>query len=456
MAYSIKMADDYIAANMDTVNGQFRPKYHMTAPIGWMNDPNGLVFYRGVYHLFYQYNPYGEEPGAMHWGHFTSTDLIAYAHAGVALAPNEKDETGCFSGGCIAAGGALNILYTRHYEISDIKKEKVCLVRSTDGQTFAKKHHSVFNNETLPENISRTDFRDPFPIMANDKFYALVGGKDKETDKGVIVVLSGNSLEKLSYDFTIGPFDALGDMAECPCYCKVDGKDVIIVSGCHVAEQGNDYKNTHTSVFIVGEVDFANRRVKVDYIKEIDKGDCYYAPQVINNAEKPIIVGWQEMWNKPYPTRDKGHGWVGSFTIPRELSLCDGDILQTPIAALDKYATPVTGGTAVPKCADVTATFEGVGSLILQGGNGQVVIGNDGGVYLDTINANNGNGCIRRTNSVYHKCAVRILLDESCIEVFVDNGKEAISSRMYIDGDFSLIVEGNVKDITIKQIGVSK
>lgn len=456
MAYSVKQANEYIAANVKSVNRKFRPKYHMTPPIGWMNDPNGLVHYNGAYHLFYQYNPYGEEPGAMHWGHFVSNDLVKYTDAGVALAPNEKDETGCFSGGSIVAGGALNIVYTRHYEISDIRKEKVCLVRSIDGETFNKKHHSVFNNETLPENISRADFRDPYPIMLNDKFYVLVGGKDKETNKGLIVVLSGNSLEKLTFDFTIGPFDVFGDMAECPCYCKVGGKDVIVVCGCHVEEKGNDFKNTHTSVFIVGELDLENHSMKVDFIKEIDKGDAFYASQVISNVDKPIIIAWHEMWNKPYPTRDMGHGWVGSFTIPRELSLRDGDIIQTPIAALDAYAKETCDKSgAIPKCADLTATFDGHGTLIVRGANGQIVIGNDGsGVYLDTINANNGNGCIRRTNGVYKKCGVRVLLDESSIEVFVEHGKEAISSRMYIDGDFSLIAEGSVKNITIKQIGV--
>ena len=454
MAYSVKQANEYIAANVSSVNGKFMPKYHMTPPIGWMNDPNGLVFYRGQYHLFYQYNPYGAEPGVMHWGHFVSDDLVAYADAGVALAPTEKDEISCFSGGAIVAGGALNILYTRHYEISDVKKEKVCMVRSVDGKTFVKKHHSVFNNESLPKNISRSDFRDPFPIMLNDKFYVFVGGRDIELNKGVVVVLSGHSLEKLEYDFTIGPFDALGDMAECPCYCKVDGKDVLIVSGSHVAEKGNDYKNTHASVFVVGEIDFENRCMRVEYIKEIDKGDAFYAPQVINNADRPIMVGWQEMWNKPYPTRDMDHGWVGSFTIPRELALLDGDVIQIPVAALAKYCTACDTTGIIPKCADITAVFDGHGAITLQGSNGQIVIGNDGGVYLDTINACNGNGCIRRTNASYKNCNVRILLDESCIEVFVDGGKEAISSRMYIDGQLSLITEGNVKDITIKQIGV--
>lgn len=453
MAYSIKQANEYIAANIGGVNGKFRPMYHMTPPIGWMNDPNGLVYFRGEYRLFYQFNPYALEPQSMHWGQFASKDLISYGNASVALAPTEKDETDCFSGGAVVAGGGMNIVYTRHYEIKDVKTEKVCLVRSSDGVTFSKKSHAVFDNESLPKNISRSDFRDPFPFKVGDKFYVFVGAKDVHKNQGLIVVLCGNALDKLEYDFTIGPFYELGEMAECPCYCRVGGKDVIAVSGVHVGERGNDYKNTHSSAFIVGELDFERKSMKVEFVKEIDKGDAFYAPQFVNNADMPIMIAWQEMWNKPYPTRDKDHGWVGSFSIPRVLSMEGGAVVQKPIAAIENYESDWNGDT-LPKTADITAVIGKGGELIIQGDNGQVVIGNDGRVYLDTVNSNNANGCIRRTDCEYNVVKVRILLDVSCIEVFVDDGKEAISSRMYIDGDFSLIAEGNVKNISIKHIGV--
>ena len=174
MAYSTKQANEYIAANAPSVNGAYGPKYHVIPPIGWMNDPNGLVYFRGKYHLFYQYNPYSEDPGAMHWGHAVSDDLISYADAGVALAPTEKDETSCFSGGGIAVDGALNLLYTRHYEISDTKKEKVCLVKSLDGKEFLKKRHSVFNNDANHYKVTRRGVVERGQIKIDRKSIELV------------------------------------------------------------------------------------------------------------------------------------------------------------------------------------------------------------------------------------------------------------------------------------------
>ncbi|MDE5667189.1 MAG: GH32 C-terminal domain-containing protein, partial [Clostridia bacterium] len=168
--------------------------------------------------------------------------------------------------------------------------------------------------------------------------------------------------------------------------------------------------------------------------------------------DKPVMIGWFEMWDKPYPTKDMGHGWVGAFTIPRELEYRDGDIFQKPVESLNAYFyKPDTG--EVPKCADISFEFFGQGSLIIEGSNGKVVIGNDGGIYLDTRFTNNSFGSIRRTNGSYSHCSVRALLDVSGVEVFVDGGREAISSRIYIDGDYRVRTSGGVSGLKIKGIG---
>lgn len=174
--------------------------------------------------------------------------------------------------------------------------------------------------DDLPEGISRSDFRDPFPVKTDDGYYVFVGGKLVKENKGIIVVLGGSGLEKLEYKFTIGPFYELGDMGECPCYRRIDGKDVIIASGCNVPARGNDFKNVNSSVFIVGTIDFAGKTFVAESIREIDKGDAFYAPQLINGDDRPVMVGWHEMWGKPYPTEHMNHGWAGCFTVPRVLS----------------------------------------------------------------------------------------------------------------------------------------
>ena len=94
-------ANEYINKNKHKVNLQFRLKYHAMPEIGWMNDPNGLVFYRGQYHIFYQFHPYQSVWGPMHWGHMVSQDLIHFEHQPVALAPDQADESGCFSGSAV-------------------------------------------------------------------------------------------------------------------------------------------------------------------------------------------------------------------------------------------------------------------------------------------------------------------------------------------------------------------
>lgn len=435
-----------------TVNGDFRQKYHMMPPVGWMNDPNGLVRFGGEYHLFYQFNPYAAKPGTMLWGHLLSRDLIRYTDAGAAIVPDALNAS-VYSGGAIKYGDMLAALYTRHCEGADGQREEVYMALSSDGINFGR-GVKVFDNDALPENISRRDFRDPFPVKTDDGYYVFVGGKLVSENKGVIVVLGGERPEKLEYKFTIGPFYELGDMGECPCYRRIDGKDVIIASGCNVPARGNDFKNVNSSVFIVGTIDFAGKTFVAESIREIDKGDAFYAPQLINGDDRPVMVGWHEMWGKPYPTEHMNHGWAGCFTVPRVLSVRDGVVCQTPVDELDGYLVPYEG-EGVPQCADVRFEFEGDGEVRFCGRDGSVAVGCRGGrVYLDTRDSNNMNGCVRTTGGSSAKNGVRVLLDVSGIEVFINGGTEAISSRIYIKGDLSLAVSGKAGKFEIKKVQV--
>ena len=443
-------ANAFIARAKKSVNGKYRLKYHIMPPIGWMNDPNGLIYFENKYHLYYQFNPYDTDTGKMCWGHVVSDDLISYTDCGVALMHEAENEK-AFSGGAIQTDGGITAYYTLHTEEGESKIEEVYMSTSADGKEFTDSV-KVFNNAELPKNLSVIDFRDPCPVKIGDTYYVFVGGKDIAANRGVIVVLGGKSPEKLDYKFYIGPYYELGDMGECPSYFQIDGKDVFVVSGCHVHSRNNDFKNINSSVFIVGKLDFERGAMDIDFIKEIDKGDAFYAPQFVRGTKKPVMIGWFEMWNKPYPTKDMGHGWVGAFTIPRELTYRDGDIYQSPVYQLNDYLYEAEKGQ-IPACSVIDFSFFGEGSVTIAGDNGRVVIGNDGGVYLDTRMTNNSFGSIRRTNLNYSKCEVKILLDISGIEVFVDGGREVISSRIYIDGDYRIQTFGGVSCLKVKGVG---
>ena len=450
MTEEIKSANKYIEKSRKTVKNEYRLKYHMMPPIGWLNDPNGLIYFKGRYHLYYQFNPYASSPGKMCWGHFLSEDLVDYVDDGVALKPDIEDAS-AYSGGAIECDGKINAFYTMHIENEQGKSEEVYRAVSSVGFCFDQ-GVKVFDNESLPENISRADFRDPCPVKIGDTYYVFVGGRDEVLRKGVIIVLKGKTPEKLEYAFMLGPYYELGDMGECPSYFRVGDKDVIVVSGCNVPERGNDFKNINSSVFIVGDINFEKGQMTVDYIREIDKGDSFYAPQFIRGLDEPVMIGWLEMWERKYPTHEKNHGWVGAFSIPRKITIDGGEICQTPVESLNGYLTDVPEGV-VPKCADISLKFNGEGYIAIKGDDGEIIIGKDSGVYLDTNLTNNLFGCVRRTNNSYDNCRVRILLDISSIEVFVDGGREVISSRIYIDGNYEMQVNGDISEIHIKEIG---
>lgn len=441
MNYTLDNANEYIKGNKDKVNKLYRLKYHMMPPVGWMNDPNGLIYKDGIYHLFYQFYPYDSKWGPMHWGHFETKDFIKYQDKKVALAPDDNEnETGCFSGGAILDNNKINLVYTRHFEKDNYKSETVYLATSDDEEKY-KKVGKLFDNDNLPENFSKSDFRDPAPYKINNKYYIFVGAKNEKTNQGMIVVLESETLNNFKYSFSIGPLYELGDMGECPSYHKVDGYDVLVASGCHVAELGNSFKNDNSSVFIIGKIDFENKSMKVYNIHECDKGDSFYAPQFIANEEKPIIVGWLEMWGKDIPTDKLNHNWAGALSIPRELKVENNWVYQKPIS-LEKYFNNEDSGK-VSRVSHIEVLAKGNFSMNFVSNNGSFKIyGNDYGIFLDTTDTNNLYSKVRRTDHGYKEVKLEILLDSSSVELFVNDGEFVISSRIYLDSDYEIETKG--------------
>ena len=113
MSEMLEKARNYEAERIARTNPDTKPLFHIAAPAGWINDPNGFSVYDGRIHLFYQYNPYGREWGPMHWGHSVSDDMIHWEQLPAALAPDQEyDKIGCFSGSAIEADGQHVLVYT--------------------------------------------------------------------------------------------------------------------------------------------------------------------------------------------------------------------------------------------------------------------------------------------------------------------------------------------------------
>jgi beta-fructofuranosidase len=219
------------AKSADVAKCPWRPAYHFAAPAGWINDPNGLVHFRGEYHLFYQHHPYSAKWGPMHWGHAVSADLLRWRHLPIALAPTEPyefsgDACGCFSGSAVEHEGKLVLMYTGDSP-AHTPRETQCIATSDDGVVFSK-HSGNPVIANFPAEGSH-DFRDPRIWRHGDEFYALVGtGRD---GIGKVVLYRSLDLANWEYLGVAAQSDgSQGHMWECPDLGETHGQHVLTFS----------------------------------------------------------------------------------------------------------------------------------------------------------------------------------------------------------------------------------
>ena len=210
------------------VPGEDRPLFHLTPPVGWMNDPNGFCFYKGQYHLFYQYHPYSRQWGPMHWGHAVSDDLLRWTCLPCALAPDtEADAGGCFSGTAQPMpDGRLMLVYTGVRKAGDGgEAEQAQCAAFGDGVDFEKYPlNPVVSAAGLPEGYSAADFRDPKIWLEADGVFRMAVANRQADRQGSILLLE--SADGLNWRFR-GELDSsreqLGRMWECPDFFRLDG-----------------------------------------------------------------------------------------------------------------------------------------------------------------------------------------------------------------------------------------
>src|SRR2546423_3561670 len=155
-----------------------RPRYHFLPPANWLNDPNGLIHWKGEYHMFYQYNPNGPFWGTIHWGHAASADLVHWRHLPVALAPTpgSADEHGCFSGCAVDNNGVPTLVYT------GVRGEEQlpCIATGSDDMLTWQKYPGNPVIAAPPDGIDPLDFRDHSVWWETDAWYQVIGSGIKD------------------------------------------------------------------------------------------------------------------------------------------------------------------------------------------------------------------------------------------------------------------------------------
>jgi beta-fructofuranosidase len=325
----MKKADIFIKKHECDCNREYKPLYHLSAPFGWINDPNGFCFYGGEWHLFYQYNPYSSKWGRMHWGHAKSENLCEWKHLPIALYPDGANDffLGCFSGSAIVAEGVLYLMYTG----VPFFKQHQLLAESEDGVNFRKIKKPVIPIKNRPPHSGAFAFRDPKMLASDGSVYAVIGASYKKGRQ--IALYKSDGLTEWKYIGSPKKENFSKGIFECPDLIRTKSGDILIYSVMYTETNGMEYQNLHSSVYEIGNADLENAVfISCGRPRELDCGADFYAPQTTVSPDGRIIMtAWMQMWHRSNPLSYLKHGYCGIFTLPRELTLLNGELYQKPV-----------------------------------------------------------------------------------------------------------------------------
>ena len=437
--------NEWIEQNKVAVNTRYKPKYHFSAPIGWINDPNGFVYFKGEYHLFYQYHPYSSKWGPMHWGHAKTKDLIHWEHLPVALTPDQPyDKDGCFSGTALVVDDTLLLMYTGHRDIDGQIKQVQCLAKSTDGIHFEKFKTNPVIDERHVNNTS--DFRDPKLFKRGNTYYSLVASTTNHV--GNVLLFQSPDLENWTFTSVfLAAEKNQGTIWECPDLFTIGDKDILIVSPIGYAPDEFRFTNVNSSVWFIGKVDWQTGKFLPESVEEIDGGLDFYAAQtLIDDKNRRIMIAWQQMWGRNIPTDDLGHGWAGSMIIPKELSYDGGVIKQDYLSEFydqfvlsEEKACHIYFETEIVPLLSVE--FEGDFTINIGTEDAYIQVSyRDHLLTFDRskagypIKAAEDEASVRQCRLVYDKIKVSLVVDVSTIELLINN-EYVFSNTMYPKAD---------------------
>lgn len=492
MSIPLKNANEYVDKNIGRINEQYRHTYHAMSQLNWSNDPNGLIWFNNEFHLFYQHNPYESTWGPMHWGHYTTKDFIKWERKPIALAPDQPyDSTfGAFSGTAIEKDGMLYLFYT---SVAN-NQQTQSIAYSKDGINFIKSQNNpVIPSSKNPAGVPANDIRDPKVFFHNGMYYVLLG--TKIGGLGQIVLYKSTDLKEFQY---VGPlmnnnnsnekqFFPLNGVFECPDFFIIDDQQVLLVSPQNLPKDGTEHENIHGNIYMFGSLNFKTGKWDFNTMREIDSGFDFYAPQTAQLPDGRIImIAWMQMWDRSMPTQR--HNWVGSYTLPRELSIHNGVLYQTPVREIKNYRQNVVsyenikvqdgelknlegvfGKTVeIEVVLDVTKSNQ-VGIELFKGTHHATKVYFDkesstvvldrsrSGIFVTGIEANNRT----RSASVDIKnglLKLRIFLDVSSVEVFINDGEKTITALVYPDendlGIFFYSIGGETTIVSLKKYDI--
>ena len=483
-------ARKYEEAFGKAISLQERPGFHLSPRTGWMNDPNGFSWHDGKYHMFYQYHPYDSHWGPMHWGHAVSTDLLHWEYLPAALAPDEiYDRDGCFSGSAITLpDGRQLLMYTgvvkeRQANGGYNEVQAQCLAVG-DGVDYVKyDKNPVLDEKDIPEGGSRFDFRDPKMWREEDGIYRCIIGNRPADGSGQILLFESPDGYAWHYKKVLAAnHNRFGKMWECPDFFPLDGKWVLLTSPQDMLPSGFEYHNGNGTLCLIGAYDREAEEFTEETDQSIDYGIDFYAPQTVLTPDgRRVMIGWMQNWDTCNHRRTHDEAWFGQMSLPRELSIKNGRLYQTPVRELEEmrrdrvsYQGVTVSGTVRldgvrGRRVDMEVTVRPEEGCDLYRKFAIRLAQND--LYHTSLSFRPGESVLKvdrkfsgsrraiihqRRSKVSHRggeLKLRIILDRFSVEAFVNDGEQVLSAVLYTDQEadgISFLADGTVNIDVVK------
>lgn len=310
------------------MNYSKRPQYHYKPQKGWINDPNGLVYFQGYYHIFYQHQPHFERPRKepVYWGHARTKDFITFEELPLALTPTfDYEKDGCWSGTSIEKDGVLYLFYTgiRISEETGQKMQTICMASSKDGIHFEKYENNPVINSFLPDGAR--NFRDPAISCINGTYYLVIASGNPEKTEARILLYKSEDLFHWEYCRILDRWPNAW-FAECPFLLPFQDGHLLATSVC-------EYER---SFFTMMYGELRNETFQKHLEVCLDEGPDQYAGQAFVAPDgRVILLSWIPGWGyEEIAEKD-----VGCMSLPREVILQDGKLLLYPIREVQHLLT---------------------------------------------------------------------------------------------------------------------
>ncbi|KAK7198618.1 sucrose hydrolase-like protein [Novymonas esmeraldas] len=447
-------ANNAVLAIRKTLDKEYYPLYHMAPYASSMNAPCGTIFFKGLYHVFYQHHPFAAEWGPMHWGHATSEDMIHWRHHPIALAPGDDwDRDGCFSGCSVVYDERLYVFYTGHHWLTDVADDSQiyqvqCLAISENGFSFEKRGIVV----KPPAGFSH--FRDPHVWFQDGRWWMVCGGRDLK-DQGHLLLYSTDDLEDWddsTYTVLAKSDDRNVYMWECPSFFPLQRHQLLVFSPQGMLGDEHAFRNRYQTGLLIGAWKPNEIFSVTSRFRELDLGHDFYGAQTFLTRDgRRVFLGWLDMWDTNMPT--KRHHWAGMLSLPRVLLVdeASGRIRTPPVKELESIRSNyqylpqqvVRENSQLRLLADCSSyevrvlfdleksTAEKYGLWL---GRGLEIFVDEQSKRL-VVNRHYPNHDI----SGYRSCPlpqqtsllIHAYFDKSSVEVFVNEGETVLSTRIY-------------------------